>query len=235
MTDPILNRAAAQLSAAGEAAATPSDANRDAAESQPPAPGQPELDQPAPDQIDRLEGLTVRHISFEGVAVDRLAPLPGHLPQAEGEPLSREKLKGSLRQLFATGLFEDVQVEGSRDGDVVDLVFRGAPRAFIGTVSVDGAKGATLNTQLQRASQLSPGSRYTPAKLDLALAQMNRTLADNGFNQPTITHTLTPHPQDQLVDIAFQVVSGPQARVGGVQVTGDPGISTEEFRRHAHL
>ena len=37
------------------------------------------------------------------------------------------------------------------------------------------------------------------------------------------------------MDIAFHVVSGPQARVGAVQVTGDSGMSAEEFRRHAHL
>ena len=183
----------------------------------------------------QFEGLAVEKISFAGVDPARLGPLSSGLPQAVGEPLDLEKLKSSLRQLFATGLYEDIQVEGSPDGDGVDLVFRGAPRAFIGMVSVLGAKGATLNAQLQHASQLAPGSRYTAAKLSQALEQMRRTLAANGFNEPTITQTLTPHPRDQLVDIAFQVVSGPQARVGSVQVTGDPGMSLEEFRRHAHL
>jgi outer membrane protein insertion porin family len=64
---------------------------------------------------------------------------------------------------------------------------------------------------------------------------MRHALAANGFNEPTITQTLTPHPQEQLVDIAFHVVNGPQARVGSVEVTGDSGMSLEEFRRHAHL
>src|SRR5271157_1956905 len=169
--------------------------------------------------LDRWEGLTVRQISFQGVAAGRLAPLPGHLAQAEGAPLSRDNLKRSLRQLFATGLYEGVEVDGSRDGDGVALVFLGAPRTFIGIVSVDGAKGATINTQLQRAGQLVPGTRFTQAKLSQALEQMRRTLADNGFNEPAITQILTPHPEEQLVDIAFRVVSGPQARVGTVAVT----------------
>jgi outer membrane protein insertion porin family len=46
---------------------------------------------------------------------------------------------------------------------------------------------------------------------------------------------MTPHPEEQLVDIAFHVASGPQARVGTVEVTGDSGMSADEFRRHAHL
>jgi len=177
----------------------------------------------------------VRRISFEGVSEARLAPLPGHLAQAEGAPLDPEAIKRSLRQLFATGLLETIQVEGERQQDGVALVFQGKPRTFIGTVSVDGAKGATMNTQLERASQLAAGARFTPEKLSQALEQMHSTLAENGFHESTITHTLTPHPEEQLVDIAFRVVSGVQARVGTVQVTGDSGMTAEEFRHRSHL
>ena len=52
---------------------------------------------------------------------------------------------------------------------------------------------------------------------------MRQTLADNGFHEPEITQSLTPHPEEQLVDIVFHVVTGPQARVGTVEVTGDSG------------
>jgi outer membrane protein assembly complex protein YaeT len=92
-----------------------------------------------------------------------------------------------------------------------------------------------MNTQLERASQLSSGTRFTQTKLTRAIDQMRRTLEDNGFHDPAITQDLKPVAAEQLVDIAFHVVSGPQARVGEVQVTGDPGMTAEEFRRHAHL
>ena len=187
------------------------------------------------DPLTTWEGLPVRRISFDGVSLDRLAPLPGHLPQTEGKPLSQEAIRRSLRQLYATGLFETIAVEAERDGDGVALVFRGTPRIFIGRVSVDGARPGTLNTQLDRSGQLAPGARFTQAKLDQAIVQMRATLAQNGFHEPVITHNLTAHPEEQLVDIAFHVASGPQARVGAVAVTGTPGMSAEEFRRHAHL
>jgi outer membrane protein insertion porin family len=191
--------------------------------------------QTIPDPLDAWEGLPVRRISVVGVSLDRLAPLPGTLAQAEGKPLSREATRRSLRQLFATGLFETIAVEAEREGNGVALVFRGTPRTFIGRVSVDGAKPSTINTQLERAGQLAPGARFTQSKLDQAQEQMRATLAQNGFHEPVITHNLTTHPEEQLVDIAFHVVSGPQTRVGAVAVTGDPGMSVEEFRRHAHL
>ena len=152
-----------------------------------------------------------------------------------GVPLDREKVAASLRQVFATGLFDSVEAVGEREGDGVAILFRGVPRMFIGVVSVDGAKGATVNTQLQRASRLNSGTRFTKSKMSQALDQMKFALAENGYHEETITYKLQEHPDEQLVDIAFHVVSGPQARVGAVSVSGDPGMSLESFRHHAHL
>ncbi len=177
----------------------------------------------------------MRRITFEGVPADRLAPLPGHLAQAEGEPLTVDNLRSSLRQLYATGLYDTVEVEGLREADGVALIFLGTPRTFIGVVSVDGATGATMNTQLRSASQLEAGTRLTQAKMLRAVQQMRATLEENGYYESAITQTVTPHPAQQLADIAFRVVSGVRARVGKITVTGDSGMSLQTFRRHAGL
>ncbi|MGH9519735.1 MAG: POTRA domain-containing protein, partial [Terriglobales bacterium] len=191
--------------------------------------------QPSPAPSDPFLGLTVTAIEIHGVSLDRLAPLPGHLAQAVGQPLRQDSLALSLRQLYSTGLFETVDVTGRRTAGGIELLFEGKPRIFIGTVTVSGAKGATINAQLQRAADLNPGTRFTSAKLTQAIAQIRQGLADNGFHKPAIAHSLTQHPHEQLVDIAFQVISGPQARVGTVRVSGDSGLTESEFRHYAHL
>jgi outer membrane protein assembly complex protein YaeT len=177
----------------------------------------------------------VRSIAFEGVPADQLQPLAGHLPQAEGAPLTEENLKRSLRQLYATGLYDTIEARGTRLVGGVALVFAGTPRTFIGTVGVDGAAGATMNMQLERASQLDAGTRLTQEKMVRAAQQMRATLEQNGYYESVITQNLTPRPGQQLADIAFRVVSGPRARVGKVTVTGDSGMTVDEFRTHAHL
>ena len=188
-----------------------------------------------PTSLAKWLGLPVREISFEGVSADRLEPLPGHLPQAVGAPLDRESVADSLRKLYATGLFNTIEANATRQDDGVKLVFLGAPRDFIGTVSVDGAKGPTINAQLQAASRLTAGTRFTQTRLEAATVRMRQTLADNGFNEPIITYKLTKHSGEQLVDIAFEVTSGVQSRVGGVAVSGDSGMTVDQFRRDARL
>ena len=181
------------------------------------------------------EGLPVRRISFDGVSAARLGPVAGSLAQAVEAPLTAENLKRSLRQLYATGLYDTLEVKGMRDANGVALVFEGAPRTFIGLVGVNGATGANANVQLARATQLQAGTRLTAAKVTRALDQMRATLEENGYRQSAIAQTVTPHPNEQLADIAFRVTSGPRARVGTVTVTGDAGMKVEEFRRNARL
>jgi outer membrane protein assembly complex protein YaeT len=189
-----------------------------------------------PDTLSQWEGLPVRHIVFaNGVAPDRLAPILKHLPVREGQPLTRENVQRALRQIYSSGLYATIEVQGTRHEDGVALLFTGTPNSFVGTVSVEGAKGATLDAQLQRATRLTAGARFTQAQLQQAIEQMRRTMADNGFPLATVSSTLTPHPNQQLIDIALRVSSGPQARVGSVQISGDSDLSTQQFRSLAHL
>jgi len=181
------------------------------------------------------EGLPVRRISFEDAVPERLTYLQGHLPQAVGKPLDRGDVAASLREVFATGLFDSVEVTAQREGDGVAITFRGKARMFIGTLTVEGAKGATLNTQLQRASRLTPGTRFSEVKMTQALEQMRLAMEQNGFNESTVSYTSEEHTDQQLVNVAFHVAPGPQARVGAVGLSGDAGMSLDLFRRHTKL
>jgi len=182
-----------------------------------------------------IVGKTVVRIEFEGVDPGRLTPLPDPLAKIVGTALTEESVATSLRVVYATGLFESLEVDGQREGDGIVLVYKGAPRMFVGQVAVEGAKGTTINAQLTRASRLSAGIRYTQNLLNQAVDLMRQVLLDNGFHEPVITPTVTPHPDQQLVDISFHIASGPQALVGTVQMTGDPGMSADMFRHEAHL
>ncbi|WP_263357343.1 POTRA domain-containing protein [Acidicapsa ligni] len=198
-------------------------------------------DAPAPDAVsmeDRLqswEGKQVLKIEFGGVSTVRLEPLPKQLAQQPGTALSADKVRLSLRRLFATGLYETISVDGRLEGDGVTLIFSGQPRTFIGVVSVEGARGANTNSLLVRASRLTPGTRFKLTSLTQAEENMRRTLTQNGFHEPVFSHTLIPHPEEQLVDIAYKVDSGPQARNGNVASTGESGLTPESFLKYSGL
>ena len=187
--------------------------------------------------VQAFTGLPVRRIAFEGVADERLSTVRKKLPLVEGQPLDADKVAESLRMLFSTGLFADIEAGAVRENDGVAVIFRGTARRFVGMVTVDGAKGATLNTQLERASRLNPGTRLTEARLTQAEQLVRQVMADNGFRDATVQTSVTAAQaaEDQLANVSMHVTPGAQAHVGTVTVTGDAGMSLEDFRHYGKL
>ncbi len=183
-------------------------------------------------------GLQVRAIEFRGVSAD--PSVSKHLrelvAQPVNQPLDRQKVGASVRALYSTGRFADVQVEAERTPqNGVALVFVATENLFIGSLTVEGAPKRPTATQLADASKLELGHLFTPAILERAIQLMKTVLADNGYYQANVTATEDRRPETQQIDLVFHVDPGPVAHIGEIAVIGDPGIDAGEVRHIAHM
>jgi outer membrane protein insertion porin family len=186
--------------------------------------------------IFEYQGLPVRAIRFAGVQSGDLEQLQKIVTQKASQPLDRVKIRDSVRALFATGRFADIQVEADRTPqNEVTLVFRAVQNYFVGVVNVEGAPRELTNTQLGNASKLQLGELYTPEKLQTGIDRMGQLLQENGYYQATITESEQRDPLTQQVNISFRVDPGAQARVGRITLTGHAGYSLLELLNAAHF
>ena len=181
------------------------------------------------------EGLQVVSIAFDGVREDLLKPLPAQLPQQVGVPLDPGKVRESLRSLYATGLYQTIEVAGIRDGNNVSLIFSGDPRLFLGRVNVEGVKDERLDAVLDNATQLQAGTAYSESKVALAEPAVSAALQNNGYYRGQIAATKVIDHENSLVDINFYTTTGAQARVGDVELTGESGLTEAQFRKQGKL
>jgi outer membrane protein insertion porin family len=180
-------------------------------------------------------GLQVQRVSFEGVREDLLKPLPSQLAQQAGTPLDPDKVRESLRSLFATGLYQTVEVIGVRAGNDVSIIFSGVPRLFLGRVNVEGVKDDRLDAALDSATQLQSGTAYSETRVAAAQPEISATLQNNGFYRGQINQTQVIDRENSLVDLNFYTTTGAQARIGDVELTGDSGLTEAQFRKQAKL
>jgi outer membrane protein insertion porin family len=179
-------------------------------------------------------GLRVATVQFKGVGLEALDPLPSKLELQPGQPLDAGKLRESLRRLYATGLYRTIEVEGTRNGDTVAILFTGVPRTFVGRVYVDGVKNDQLASQIGRAAKLEAGTAFSQERMDRGVQLILDFLKGNGFYEATVFAS-TKMGANSQVNITYRVNLGPDARVGQVQVDGDTGLTPEEFRKKAKL
>jgi len=182
------------------------------------------------------KGLRVETIQFEGVTFDAEDTLPKGLEQQAGVPLDPEKVRASLRRLYASGRYRDVSVRGIRTGDTVSLIFEGPPRLYVGRVQVLGIKNDRLTSLAEYGTKLTPGTAFTEASVPAGAEGIKQSLASNGYMAAMVTVRATEDVANQQMNVTYIVTIGPQAKVGNVVVEGnDVGLTTEEFRKKGKL
>lgn len=208
----------------------------------PSQPVQPEQEPKPPagamSGIDKYQGLTVRNIEFQGVQADKqvLDSLRAMISQHLDQPLDRRKVAASLKTLFETGRFSDMQVEAQQISPAeVTLIFSAKENFFVRSVTADGAPRRPSAAQLIDMSKLQLGQLFSSDKVRESFTAMLQALADNGWYEAKVTDEETFHPGTQTVDVRFHVKRGSPAHIGQVIVQGTPGRSSAEIRSIAHL
>ncbi|MCU1300098.1 MAG: surface antigen [Candidatus Sulfotelmatobacter sp.] len=178
-------------------------------------------------------GRIVESIELPGVAH------PEHLlqmlAQKAGEPLSREKVRESIRVLFATGRFSDIQAEVRESGSGVVLVFATSLNFFVGAVDIEGAPSHPNYNQIVNASKLQLGEPHTRDKLDRAVQNVRQLMQENGYYRARVTAESTSNAATQQVDILFHITPGEPAHVGEVNATGHSTFSQQQLQDIAKM
>jgi outer membrane protein insertion porin family len=178
-------------------------------------------------------GRTVKSVELPGVSsVDRFLQL---LPQKEGQPLDRDQVRDSIRILFATGRFADIQAEVTPSGPDVRLSFVTSPNFFVGAVEVDGSTNHPSYNQIVNASKFELGELYTRDKRDRAVQNIRQLLQENGYYRARVSVETTSNAATQQISILFHITSGEPAHVGEVKLAGHSRFSLTEVQDIARM
>lgn len=141
-----------------------------------------------------------------------------------GDPFARDRMDRSLRTLYATGLFADVQI--GRQGNT--LVVRVLENSLVAGIYFEGnhalkeedlRKELTLRPRAVFSAQLAQQDQQ---KLLLAYAQKGRFAA-------TVEPQIIRLPQNR-VNVVFKIVEGDQAKITRISFLGNKAFSDGELR-----
>jgi outer membrane protein insertion porin family len=146
-----------------------------------------------------------------------------------GQPLAMADVRETIAHLFSLGRFEDVQVdaEAAPDGGV-HLTYRLTPLHNVAEVQFRGklelSDDLLRERMIQRFGATPPVGRA--AEVARALADLYR---ENGYLRPSITAGRFEKHEPHETILTFDVVPGPLARIGDVQIEGNPLTSRADL------
>jgi outer membrane protein insertion porin family len=189
------------------------------------------------DATAQYRGLTVAEIRWPNIpsAVNQKRWLE-LIPLQVGKPLDRELIRESIHRLHATGRFADIRVEAERTPDgQVSVSFFTTPNYFVGGIDVEGVPNRPTAGQVVNASKFQLGDLFTTDQIERAVNNIKQLMQENGYYRSTVNAQERRYPERQQIDILFKINPGPQARVGNVSVTGNPGYPQGQIQDIAKM
>lgn len=159
--------------------------------------------------------------NIEVVGNKRVEPetVRSYLQLSPGDEYDSYKVDQSLKALFATGLFADVQIEQNGSTLVVTVV----ENPVINKVAFEGnseVEDATLEAEVQ----LKPRSVFTRARVQADVQRILAVYQAQGLYGATVEPKIIELEQNR-VDLVFEIKEGPSTKVQSISFIGNKAFS----------
>ena len=147
-----------------------------------------------------------------------------------GSPLEMADVRKSIENLFATGRYQDIQVEAELRGDGVVIRFRTKNTWFVGRVLVTGNVSQPPNrAQMVSATRLTLGQPFREDNLGQAEQGARALLVADGYYENRIHSRIEYDPGTQQAHVHFIVESGPRAKYRTPALLGELQMAVEKI------
>jgi outer membrane protein assembly factor BamA len=177
------------------------------------------------------EGQNVAAIDLIANPHRDVGPLRALVLQKAGQPYSQAEIEASIAALQGTGKFPKVTAQVVPDPSGLRVNFLLEPSYFLGMVSFPGATKLFPYVRLLQITNLADEDPYDPARIDVAKASLQEFFQQNGYFQANIGSTPRIDDDHKIVNVAFTVSLGKQAKIGNVTFQG---TDTAETARLEH-
>ena len=149
-----------------------------------------------------------------------------YLPVNRGDTVDDAKIGDSIRALYRTGFFEDVQLD--RQGNI--LVITVKERPAINKLTVTGNKDIKSEELLKGLTDigLSEGGTFDRLSLDRVTQELTRQYNNRGKYNVEITPTVSPLDRNR-VDVAIAIKEGKAAKIRHVNLIGTDKFDNEDI------
>ena len=207
-------RAAALVVMLASTIASTAWAQRVVPQGQPPVALASAVAQPPTQQVAAI-GDIISDIKVEGT--ERLEPetVTSYLTMARGDQATQEKIDASLKALYATGLFADIDI--TMDGLVLDVKVTENP--IINRITFEG-EDAISKEDLEKEIQLKPRLVYTLPRVQRDVQRILDLYRRQGRFAAVVEPKIVKLAQNR-VDLVFEITEGKRTGIRSIKFVGN--------------
>jgi outer membrane protein insertion porin family len=177
-------------------------------------------------QAHAFDPFTITEIKAEGLQRLEIGTVLTYLPLAVGDEANTATTRQAIRSLYASGLFQDIQVE--RDGSA--LVVHLQERPAISSFKIEGndkVGGDELDESLKNLG-LTEGELFRRDLLDQVEQELRRQYYSNGYYDVAIDSKVTEEPNNR-VSLDIKVTEGRVTKITDINILGNTVFDDQEL------
>ena len=172
-----------------------------------------------------IDAFVIDGIEIEGLQRVSAGAVFVALPVKAGDEMNNDVSAASIQAIYATGLFDDVQLR--RDGDT--LIVSVIERPLIADTTFSGnrkIKKEAFEGALQLAG-MNAGGIYNPEELDKFVDELKQEYAKVGYFSVVVETSVVPVERNR-VELFFKIYEGRVALIKEIRIIGNEHLSNEE-------
>lgn len=173
------------------------------------------------------DSFVVKDIRVEGLQRVEPGTVFSYLPVQVGESFTEEKGAESIKALYSTGFFRDVQIQAQ--GNVLIVIVEERPT--ISRIEFTGMKEFDVETirKSLKAVGVAEARFYDKALIDKAEQELKRQYVGKGMFAAEVVATVTPVERNQVA-VYFNVDEGPVAKIQEINIIGNEAFSESTLK-----
>lgn len=182
----------------------------------------------APAAAYAFQPFTVTDIRIEGLQRIAAGTVLSYLPVQPGQTMDDATAQKSIRTLFNTGFFSDVELE--RQGSI--LIVKVTERPSIASLSVRGNKDIKSDQLLKglKGAGLAEGQTFDRLTLDQMRQQLIAQYNDRGKYNVTVDPHVTRLDRNRVA-IDIEIHEGKAAKIQEINIVGNRSFTDREIRK----
>ncbi len=169
----------------------------------------------------------INKISFDQVSNYKFPDdmLKFNIQEKAGDQFNDKTLNDDIKRLFATGFFQDIVAETSKDADGnVNIIFKIQAKPLLKKIIFDGNKKFP-NDDLEKEISLKAEQPLNDKNLRKSAAALRKFYRAKGYNEATVI-PLVKKQEDNSVNVVFKINEHLRLKVNNVTFTGNTVYSS---------
>ncbi len=169
-----------------------------------------------------FEGKNVSSVDFryEGDPTVDEARLRNFIQLSAGSPYRTDKIDNDIKELYASGLVNDVRVLAEPIGEDVRVIYSVTTRPSFIAVGFVG-NTAFKDTKLAKESKLKAGGALSDEMIITARQNIEKLYTDSGYPDVTITHRFQDSETGRGADLIFVIDEGGKNEIRDIRFEGN--------------